>query len=683
MRITILTTLAAAMLCGPLADVHAQTGKQKELPDPATVKWKKARKLGDKLMSKGSAYNAVKYYESAIKSKPEKQDLYKRAADAHFLVRDYQSANKEYQAAAGFDAAKHKNPYLDFKYALTLKYLAKYEDAAEAFKKFKDIVKDNDKYSELSKMATREIAGCRLGVKFRDSVEVPEFKVQHLDENINQAFTDYAPYVANGNTLYYGAWTSDSVTLVDRVERYAVFSRIYSANRTGNSWSKGQPIAGGINAVSAHTGNAAVSADGNTMYYTQCQQDAAGTMFCNIYKSTRQNGEWIAGEKLNANINAEGATTSHPAFGKNEADEDVLYFAADRNNGKGMDIYYAKFNADGSLAKAKPVSPTINTRGDETTPWFDEKTKTLYFSSNGHVNIGGADVFRSKLFRGEWSEVENLGTPVNSSVDDMYFRWNENENEGFVVSNRPGGFGLRSETCCDDIFAVQKNRLYFGVKGKLLDASNGAIVSDGIATLYDDVVGKELKTYYVKEDGSYFFDLDPDRSYKILVRKKGFEEPIASFSTQGKKQSDTTVYDFNLKPLPVAEKPLGPGAQVGVVYWDYDKHILTDGSPDTLAKVVAFMLANPQFVLEIGSHTDSKGDDNYNMALSQRRSDAVVKFLLSKKIPKARLVSKAYGETKPVMDNLNPDGSDNPEGRTKNRRTEFKIIEDTGAAKTK
>jgi outer membrane protein OmpA-like peptidoglycan-associated protein/tetratricopeptide (TPR) repeat protein len=675
MRISIFLCLVTIGIIVNIGTVSAQATKgQKELPDPASLKWKKARKLGDKLMVKGSTNNAVRYYETAIAKKPEKKDLYQRAADANFILRNYQSANNSYKTAAGFDAEKHKNPYLDFKYALTLKYLGQYEEAAEAFKKFKDIVKDNEKYIELNKQASREILGCRLGIKFRDSVDVPEFKVQHLDENINQAFTDYAPFVLNNNTLFYGAWTSDSVALVDKVERYTVYSRIYVSKKENDKWSKGEPVSGGINTVDAHVGNAIVTEDGKTMYYTQCKQDEFSRMRCNIFKSTFVDGGWIAGEKLNANVNAEGATTTHPAFGKNEAGEDVLYFATDRNNGKGMDIYYAKLNSDGTFGKGKPVSPTLNTRGDDTNPWYDFKTNTLYFSSNGHVTIGGSDVFRSKVFAGEWNEPENLGTPVNSSVDDLYFRWSEEKNDGFVVSNRPGGFGQRSETCCDDIYAVQKNRLYFAVKGKLLDSgNNSALITEGIATLYDDVVGKELKSYYIT-NGSYFFDLDPERSYKVMIKKKGYDEPIASFTTQGKKMSDTTVYDFNLKPN-VAEKKPGVGSQIGVVYWDYNKHILTDGSPDTLAKVVAFMQANPQYVLEVGSHTDSKGDDKYNMELSKRRSDAVLKFLTSKKIPKQLLKSQAYGETKPVLPNENPDGTDNPEGRTKNRRTEFRIIE--------
>lgn len=651
--------------------------KLKELPDPNKVGWRRGKRLGDKLTSYGSIYNALKYYEAAVSRKPTKQKLYQRAADANFALRDYASADKYYKILTDMDSVKHKNLYAVFQYALTEKYLGKYENSKAIFQKFNKLAGSIKDLDEIRKNASREIAGCDLGIKFRDSKEPRTFKVTHIDSNINQPFTDYGPTLVKGNTLYYGSWVSDKVILVDKREKYADYSRIYTAVKNGNTWLKSSPVKGGVNNGDFHSGNPTLTADGNTMYYTQCLQDIMSRMRCDIYKSNLENGEWGTGAKLNNNVNADGATTTHPSIGKNEEGDEVLFFASDRNTSKGMDLFYSKINKDGTYGKAHSVGPAINTKGDEKTPYYDFKTSTLYFTSNGHINIGGEDVFKTHVENGEWVQAENVGMPVNSSVDDEYFRWYEEQGMGFVVSNRPGGYGLKSATCCDDIYEVVREKIYLALRGYVQNAdSNLKRIENALVTLYDNASGKEVKNFYAA-DGSYFFDLEPDKDYVIMARKNGFDDYKYSYSTEGKRMNDTATFDFALKMIPKPATRVGE--KIGVVYWEFNKDYLTDGAPDTLKSVVQFMNDNPQYILEVGSHTDAKGSDEYNLKLSQRRSDAVLKFLLSKKVPNIRLISKAYGESVPVAQNENADGSDNAEGRTQNRRTEFKIVDEKTA----
>ncbi len=643
--------------------------KMKELPEPRKLGWKRNRKLGDKLMEKGSPYNAIHYYEEAVNKKPGKTMLYQRLADANFILRDYRLANKYYDIVVNADSVKHKNLYSIYRLALTHKFLGNYEVAKETFAKFNKLSAKIDDLADVRRDASKEAQGCDLGIQFRDSKDWPKFKVTHLNENINQPFTDYAPVLQNANTLYYGSWVSDRVIVQNKREKYADFSRIYVSKKTGNTWGKSQMLEDPINATSTHTGNPSISADGRTMYYTQCLQDDYGRMRCNIYKSTYGSEGWSSGEKLGVNVNAENATNTQPSLGKNEAGEEGLYFASDRKPEKGMDIYFAPLN-NGDFGKARMLS-TINTRGNEGTPHFDYGTNTLYFSSDGFINIGGQDVFMSTIKNNEWTEPVNMGTPVNSPVDDMYFNWNEFAGVGFVVSNRPGGFGLKSETCCDDIYQVEKNKLLLAVKGMLQDAdSNYRAIPNSLITLYDST-GKEVRSFYAAE-GTYFFDLDAENKYKLIARKNGYEEQVQSLSTVGKDHNDTMTLDIVLKPIPGLLSYVGQ--RIGVVYWDFDKDILTAGAPDTLNKVTALMLEHPAYVLEVGSHTDAKGSEEYNIKLSQRRSDAVIKYLISKQIPKYRLESKAYGESVPADLNENPPGTDFPEGRARNRRTEFKVL---------
>jgi OOP family OmpA-OmpF porin len=655
--------------------VSASGEKLKELPSPDKVGFGKSKKLGKQLFERGSIYNGLKYYEAALAKKPKKTFINQPLADGYFLVRDYAAAKKYYKTLVDLDSVKHKNLFALYQYALTEKYLGNYEVAKENFNKFNKLAKDNDEFAEQRKNANREAQGCDLGITYRNNTDLLKYKTAHLGESINQQFTDYSPFLKDANTLYFGSWVSDKVILENKKEKYGTFSRIYKAIKKGNVWTKAEEAQGEVNTVQAHTGNAAFSQDGNTIYYTQCLQDDKQNMRCNIYRGKWTNDGWSAGEKLN--VNAEGATTTQPALGKNEAGENVLYFASDRTAGKGMDIFYSKISADGSLGKPQNAGNTINTKGEDLTPFYDFKTNTLYFSSNGHVNIGGTDIFKTTVKGGEWMAPENLGTPVNSSVDDMYFMWNDQSELGFVVSNRTGGFGLKSANCCDDIYQVDLNRIYLAVKGTQTNADNkDEVITNGLVSLYDEASGQELKSFYAT-DGTYLFDLEHDKNYKITARKTGFTDLTFSTSTMGKRANDTVTVNFSMKEIPGFKSKVGE--KIGTAYWEFNKDNLTQSAPDTLNHVVAFMSEYPQYVLEVGSHTDNKGSDEYNLKLSKRRSDAVLKYLLSKKIPSYRLESKAYGESQPAELNENPPGTDNPDGRTKNRRTEFKVISELTA----
>lgn len=653
--------------------VNRSSEALKELPEPEKIGWRKNRKLGDKLYNMGSIYNAVAYYTAAAKKKPTKPFLYQKAADGFFVLRDYVSANANYKKLMELDADKNKYPVAIYQYALTEKYMGNYEVAKTFFEKFKQTA-IADEWSAQRSNAGREIQGCDLGLSYLNNTQLPEYTIEHLPENVNQPFTDYAP-VLQGSLLYFGAWTSDKVVMENKREKYADYSRIYVSQKNGSEWSNAEMLNSTFNSVNFHIGNPSFSPDSKTMYYTQCYQDEYGQMQCSIYKSNFTGSGWSDGEKLDAGVNAANSSNTHPCLGKNEAGEDGLYFSSNRNTGRGFDILFAKQNGN-TFDKARTVA-NINTKGDEWTPFYDYKNNALYFSSNGHINIGGADIYKTIIERGEWSEPKNLGLPVNSSVDDMYFYWGESANTGFVVSNRPGGLGQKSETCCDDIYQLYKTKLNFAVAGTIQNAGAGySAIENCLVTLYDAKQGTQIKSAY-PEKGQYFFDLEPEHEYKIMARKNGFEDMLLSVSTVGKKKSDTVTLDFPMKGMLQTLSYLDK--TIGVVYWEFNADRLTNGAPDTLNNVVTFMTANPQCVVEVGSHTDSKGTDEYNLKLSQRRSDAVAKYLMSKKVPQFRVVSKAYGESMPLELNENPPGTDNPEGRSKNRRTEFKVVKELSA----
>jgi len=647
--------------------------KLKELPSPEKISWSQNKKFGDKLFAIGSVYNGIHYYEAALNKNPNATYLNQPIADGNFALRDYKTANKYYQTLVELDNEKHQNLYALYQLALTYKYLGNYEKAKLTFQQFNQYANGKAELDELKKNVAREEEGCDLGIKLRDDKTFHETKISHLDNNINQPFTDYAPVIKDDRTLYFSTWLSDSVILRGKREKYSTFSRIYSSKRLGNTnnntWTKAEPVAGELNTINYHVGNSTFTANGKTMYYTQCLQDDNQQMRCTIYKSFLGDSGWVSGIKLEGNINQEGATNTEPFLGKNELGEDALYFASDRNKGKGMDLFSSKLNADGSLERAKELSG-VNTSGDELTPFYDLQTNTLYFSSNGHVNIGGYDVFKTKYTNGQWSEPENLGLPVNSSVDDMYFNWNQKEEYGFVVSNRPGGFGLKSETCCDDIYQLYHHKIYLAVKGTLLNADTAnQLITNQPVTLFDETTGAVLNTYN-SVNGTFFFDLLPDKNYKLSAVKEGYFAAVQSFNTNGRENSDTLVFALSLKKM---EK--NKAYTLNNIYYEFDKADLTQASKAVLDTLFDILKENPQIAIELSSHTDSKGSDKYNLDLSQKRAESCTNYLINEKgVAKERVTAKGYGETVPVAPNTKPDGKDDEEGRAKNRRTEFKII---------
>lgn len=641
----------------------------KEAPDPKTLTWQKNLSLADKFFEIGSTYNAVKYYEEALNQNPEKTFINIRLADGYYALRDYKSANKYYKVLVDMDRQKKEDLSSWYYYALTEKLIGNYAKAKQSFEQFNQLIKGNKQWDDLKKKADLEILGCDLGMKMLADKSFKEIRLSHLDTNINQPFTDYSPTLKDPNTLYFGAWTSDQLVLVGKREKHAIFSRIFVSKKTGDKWGKAELAKGEPNYVNYHVGNSVFSGDGRTMYYTQCEEDEKLQMQCNIFKSVAGDTGWSAGVKLGPNINQVGCTNTEPALGKNENGDEVLYFASDRNKTHGLDIFYSKINGDGSFDKAVDMGKVINTDGDERTPHYDYQTNYFYFSSDGHVSIGGLDIFRTKFENGQWTEPENMGMPINSSVDDMYYSWSEKDKTGFVVSNRPGGYSVISETNADDIYQLFPAKMNLAVRGTVVSSENYQLVANQRVTLFDATTGDVIKTYYA-DGGAFFFELERDKNYKVSAVREDYFTATQTFNTLGKLHGDTSNVILVLKKM---EK--NKAYTLNNIYYEFDKANLTPASKFVLDTLFEILKENPTIVIELSSHTDGKGSDKYNNDLSQKRAESCVNYLVNEKhVPKERIVAKGYGKTVPVAPNTKPDGSDDPEGRAKNRRTEFKII---------
>jgi outer membrane protein OmpA-like peptidoglycan-associated protein len=290
-------------------------------------------------------------------------------------------------------------------------------------------------------------------------------------------------------------------------------------------------------------------------------------------------------------------------------------------------------------------------------------------------------VFKATGKLSKWSDPVNIGSPINGSTDDMYFSYSRKMNGGFVVSNRVGVISIKSPTCCDDIFAYEYLKtIDIAVKGLVYDEAlpkyplNGAKVALALtkyAGLDEDILVNEAA---ITNNEKYFFDLQPNTNYKLIVYKDTYLNEIKEFDTKDITRSDTLSFDFYLKRI-IKNKPY----TLRNIYYDYNSAELNDASKASLDSLYKLLTENPGISVELSSHTDSRGSQEYNLNLSQLRANNCVAYLVSKGITADRVTGKGYGEDDPLEDctalaDCSPEagGADCP-CYSKNRRTEFKV----------
>ncbi|MCD8528455.1 MAG: OmpA family protein [Chitinophagales bacterium] len=426
-----------------------------------------------------------------------------------------------------------------------------------------------------------------------------------------------------------------------------------------------------INGSNVYVGNPSFTKDGKTVYFTKCELEDALVNTCQIYRSYLGEGVWTKPEMLPSEINEKGSYTSQPHITENEEGKPVLYFVAERESGRGgKDIYIALINEDGSFQKAKNIGSPINTRYDDLSPFYDAATKTLYYSTDGELSFGGLDIYKSEWKENEgWQEPVNAGQPLNTSLDDYDFVLNEKGNLGYLVSNRVGTTTLRSETCCDDIFEVRTTQVDLYVAGVVYaENATSRVLAKNANVVLKNITNESDEELTFTND-KFVFKVNPDENYELNASLANFKDVMLTFNTDGINKSDTLFYDLFLNQ----RKDL-MNVRIGVVYYEFDMSKLRSDAPDTLKNVLLILKSYPKTMVEVSSHTDSKGTDEYNMALSEFRTEAVSNYLIKEGVDKNRIIQKWFGESMPAASNTNPDGSDNEAGRALNRRTEFKIV---------
>ncbi|MBL0308175.1 MAG: OmpA family protein [Bacteroidetes bacterium] len=648
---------------------------------PTDQKYNKKQyiKAGDEALKTGSIFSAADLYLEVLKHDSTETSVLPNLAKAYFLARDYENAAVYYLKA--YKADPTKNMISLYYGALTTKMQGRYEEAADLFRLFLKTYKEEDAV-KMKKWARTDLDGCNFAIK--EAKPDPFVKLKHLGKEVNSNYADMAPALRD-NVLYFSSIHSDTVIwmMSDKsdMRKESLLLKLYTSNVNGDNYSEAEQLKI-FTEKGKHITNGSFSEDGSKFFYNICEADLLNNP-CRIYQSEWKEDKWSDGKPLNDEINLKESTSTQPYYA-NTVIGDVLYFVSDRTGGKGgLDIWYSTVNKKGEFTAPKNAGNKINTDRDEKTPFFDSKSSTLYFSSDGWINMGGTDIFKSQADASlkYSSSPENLGAPFNSPCNDNYFLFGKNSDEGYLVSNRPGIFSVRGKTCCDDIFSFKYDRRFFlAVKGKVYDeatkeALTGAAVNLSLRSDNTSETDVMIASDTSTKSTPYFFNLKTDKYYKVSAIKDGYFTASQTFHTQGLTKSDTQVVDIYLKKL---EK--NKAYRLNNIYYDFDKWDLRPESKATLDTLYLILVENPTIIIELSSHTDSRGSDLYNLNLSQKRAESCVNYLIREKgISKERISAKGYGESLPLDDcskyeDCPQDQSADCPCHQLNRRTEFKII---------
>ncbi|MDX1902653.1 MAG: OmpA family protein [Thermonemataceae bacterium] len=593
---------------------------------------------------------AMELFEKAVKKDPN-------FTEAHLaLAQNYQIFGKYYDKMIyHYEQAVKSSPtnkkVIKAYYTLAGEMLkqGKYEKARKYAEGFLAFAEGAEVYT---KEAERIIA-CTDFAKTSITNALP-FQPKSLGEKINQKNRlQYFPVLtADQNTIFFTA-----IGLPKKGHSEDIFVSI----KTEGVWSEPMLLSKKIN-TDENEGTCSISADGKTIVFTSCQgRQSFGS--CDLYISEMIGKEWTEPINMGQRINSP-FWDSQPSL---SADGNTLYFISDRNRRSGMDIYVSHYQKEIGWSEAMALPETINTNKDEFSPFIHANGKTLFFSSNGHIGLGGWDLFSSELENNEWSKPKNLGYPINNHLDQVSLCVSADGKKGYYADEkRKGNVDISAEILEFDMpepVTVRIRTQY--LKGRVFDAQTKEVLEAQIDLINLANNQKENAVQSDKYNGEYLLVLNEKTEYALEINKKGYAFKSLRFDYSNKKVDDIEpiILDIYLSPL---EK--GTIFVLNNVFFDSGKWDLEAKSRAELDELIRFMQENPQVKGEISGHTDNVGDKKTNIDLSLKRAKSVYQYLLQGGIESKRLVFKGYGDSQPKAPN------DTEENKQLNRRIEFKIL---------
>ncbi len=617
-------------------------------------------------------FNAVDLYEDCYKETRD-PELARKIAISHDKMRDYKRAERWYKRIVEKDTSL-LYPDFWYEYGRLLKKNTKYAEAQAVFSK----LLASGRAPEKEALVQNEMIGIDLAQTMKMP---PDILIESVGNKVNTRNSEASPAVDEDGDLHYVTFDNDEIIKVSsKSDDY--HAKIFKSSKDDKGrYRKSKAITDKINRPGFHNSHVSFALDGERMYYTRAIVTGGEVTVSDIYYSEKQGGSWGAPQRASS-LNGQ-FICKHPSVGK-IFDSEVLFFSSNRPGTLGgLDLFYAPIERDGSFGQPVHLGERVNTPADEITPNFADGY--LYFSSDGHPSLGGFDIFRSEWDGSKLLEPENMGKAYNTSVDDLFFTPGDDDS-GFLVSNRDGTRSVKSKTCCDDIFTFAKKDIIVKLLATVYEGKEGKKELPGATVKMYQKIAEDLGFPDVQknEEGSEFeFSVDIDRAYKVVAELDGYYPDSAEFNTVGVRESKNFRGVFRLVPKP---KPTGAdGSETEVytifepirlnnIYYDLDDdQILPDAEGD-LDFILGLMNKYPEMVIELSSHTDSRGEDDYNIDLSQRRANSARQYLIIKGIDGKRIKPKGYGETRLINRCKNGVPCTEAEHRL-NRRTEFTILE--------
>lgn len=647
-------------------------------------------KLGDEEYEKGTVFykEAVKYYAAANEFNPNNALLnYK-------LGKCYLASIEKQKALPHLKKALELNPNVDpeiFYYLGKAYHLAmEWDDAITNYSKYQKTamqMQDPEAMEEVKLL----IQQCYDG---RELVKTPvRVFIDNLGPNVNTQFNEYGPVIsADESVLIFTARRPNSTG--GKIDPYLneTFEDIYISNKQEDgTWSIAENLPKPIN-TDNHDANSGVSADGQKFIIYKGNEGEG-----DLFESKLEGNEWTKPESFGKNVNTKEFHEPEACY---SPDGSVLYFVSDKPGGFGKhDIYLSRMDEKGKWGEAENLGSTINTRYDERGVYLHPDGKTLYFSSQGHGSMGGFDIFKSVYDEATqtWSQPVNVGYPVNTADDDVFFVLSASGKHGYYTSANLNGEGLRDLYMItflgpekpmvlnneDQLIASAAAPIEEVVVAPTIEVKEAqltllkGIISDALTTeklqadieIVDNTANKVIATFKSNSStGKYLVSLPAGKNYGIAVKKDGYLFHSENFDIPATAAFQEVEKNIELKKLAVGSKIV-----LRNIFFDLDKATLRPESTAELERLIKLMNDVPTLKIELGGHTDSRGSDSYNQKLSEKRAKAVVDYLTAHGIAADRLKWAGYGETQ-LVNGCSNGVQCSDEEHQENRRTEFKVL---------
>ncbi|RNC91560.1 MAG: flagellar motor protein MotB [Allomuricauda sp.] len=603
---------------------------------------------------------AIDIYKKVLDKGYVSSDLLKRLGNSYYFNAKYKEAAEVYKRLSDEFPEETSSEFV-FRYAQTLKTLGQYDASDSLMVKFKE-------------MTAGDGRGTAYDEDYLEKIEKNSGRYDVALFGYNSKYSDFAATFYKEGLIFSSDRDTGNLARYRHTWNSKDFLDLYKVNVDSASNDNVTKVGGEIN-TRLHESTSIVTKDGSTMYFTRNNfldgkryKDEKGVTRLKIYEATLVDGVWSNITELP--FNSDSYSVAHPAL---SPDEKRLYFVSDMPGSKGeSDIFMTEIIGDGTYGPIVNLGSTINTEARETFP-FITPNGVLYFSSDGHPGLGGLDVFATKIAFDKYDEsIVNVGRPVNGPYDDFSFIIDEESKKGYFSSNRVDGMGE------DDIYSFDENSPLVldclqDVTGTVRDRISNEVLVGATVKIIDEENNEVLSTI-TDAKGNYVLDLDCAKGNFVRALMEGYvpsEEYLPS--SYGKPR----IVDFYLERDVVTGgfgDDLAKLLQLSTIYFDLNKYNIRPDAEIEIQKVIVAMEKYPSLKIKVNSHTDSRGNDAYNLWLSQKRAESTVEYMISKGISRDRLQGEGFGESR-LVNECGNGVSCTREKHQLNRRSEFIILE--------